>query len=129
MANIIDRKRKPPTQHLVGSGHTIYVNEDTAKRMNCVRLKRRAQRLLSSGVISGRIEEVWYEVQMDGLVTRVDEAGERKIVPDGHAEWKWVRNAQTWLWTRTYEGARAAGSPPPDLVAWEVAQPQHAKEG
>lgn len=124
----IHRGLKPPTQYLIGSKLVIEINEDTAPRMRRVRLKRRARRLLSGGVLSGRVEEVWYEVRLDGHVDRVDEAGERKRVPEGHAEWRWVRDVQTWLWMRTYEGKRAAGSPPPDLIAWEIAGPTHSTQ-
>lgn len=125
----VHRHVKPPHQWMIGSKLVIEINEDTAPRMRKVRLKRRARRLLSSGVISGRVEEVWYEVRLDGHVERIDEEGERKRVPEGHNEWRWVRDVQTWLWIRTYEGRRAAGSPPPDLIAWEITEPiYHNKE-
>lgn len=127
VAPYLHRHLRPPTQYLIGSRLVIEINEETAPRMRCVRLKRRARRLMASGVISGRVEEVWYEVQKDGLVTRIDESGESKRVPEGHAEWRWVRDVQTWLWRHTYEGPKAAGAPPGDLVTWQIGAPQRLR--
>lgn len=120
----VHRGLGPPPQRLIGDGFKIYINEDTAPRMRCVSLRRRARRLLSGGVISGRLEEVTYEVRKDGHIDRIDEMGIRKRVPEGHAEWRWARDALNWLWKRTFEGARAAGQGPTDLVGWKIRKPQ-----